>query len=213
MSRKANEKNFLTKKVAQLFALVSLIDFPNRWQSFFDDLIATCQWSIGNSDFYLKVMLAIDSEIIDSDRELPRTIDEQNIIMFYKDSIREKCINQLIESWFLLLKENNNSNPELTCQTLDVIAAYISWVDINLIVNNRFIEFFVFGLNSIELRESICNCLEKIINKRMENKAKLKLIDYLWKDVIQSSANQLEQQINFSNVKLLFFSFFFILFY
>jgi exportin-T len=198
MNRKANEKNFLTKKVAQLFAIVSLIDFPNRWPSFFIDLVATAQWSIGNADFYLKVLEAIDSEIVD--RELPRTNEEQLIITFYKDSIRERCVNELVESWFLLLKDNTIKNPEITCQTLDIIGAYISWIDINLIVNSRFVEFFVFGLSQIELRETTCTCLEEVINKRMEVRAKLKLVDYLWKDVLQTSAISLEQQINLSNV-------------
>ena len=205
INRKANEKNFLTKKVAQLFALVSLIDFPNRWPTFFTDLIATAQWSIGNADFYLKVLAAIDSEIVD--REIPRTNEEQILITFYKDSIRERCVSDLVESWYILLKENNVKNPEITCQTLDVIGAYISWIDINLIVNSRFVEFFVYGLGQVELRETACVCLEEVISKRMEVRAKLKLIDYLWKDVLQAGAIALEQQINLSNVIFFYLDF------
>lgn len=104
-SRQANEKNFLNRKAAQLFALVSLIDFPNRWPTFFNDILATSSWSEGNADFYLKVLIAIDSEIVD--REIPRTAEEMEVITVYKDSIRSHCVNNIVESWFILLKGIN----------------------------------------------------------------------------------------------------------
>ena len=197
-TRKANEKNFLTKKSAQLFALVSLIDFPTRWPTFFNDLMATAIWSVGNADFYLKVLLAIDSEIVD--RELPRTPEESNLITYYKDAIRERCVNYLVESWYILLKENTNKNAEITCQTLEVIGIYIDWIDINLIVNARFVEFFLYALGQVDLRETACTCIEEIVDKRMEIRAKLRLIDYLWDDVLLKCAIALDQQINLSNV-------------
>lgn len=197
-TRKANEKNFLTKKSAQLFALVSLIDFPHRWPTFFNDLMATSLWSVGNADFYLKVLLAIDSEIVD--RELPRTPEESNLITFYKNAIREHCVSDLVNSWYVLLKENSNKNAEITCQTLEVIGIYIDWIDINLIVNDRFVEFFLFALSQVDLRETACTCIEEIINKRMEIRAKLRLIDYFWDNVLVKCAQALEQQINLSNV-------------
>lgn len=118
MQRKANEKNFLTKKAAQLFALVSLVDFPARWPTFFSDLMPTSQWSVGNADFYLKVLMAIDAEIVD--REIPRTPEEANLIKDYKDAMRIKCVNELVESWHVILKENSDKNPEITCQCLEV---------------------------------------------------------------------------------------------
>lgn len=119
MQRKANEKNFLTKKAAQLFALVSLIDFPTRWATFFTDIIHTSQWSVGNADFYLKVLMAIDAEIVD--REIPRSLEEANIIKDYKDAMRISCVNELVESWQHILKEHSGKNPEITCQCLEVI--------------------------------------------------------------------------------------------
>ncbi len=220
-TRKANEKNFITRKAAQLFALVSLIDFPNKWTSFFNDLMGTSLWSDGNADFYLKVLIAIDSEIVD--RELPRTKEEMNVITFYKDAVRVHCVNDLVESLYSLLKGNlfrslliwqvsfhkkylipnieySSKNAEITCQILEVIGAYISWIEINLIVNNRFVEFFSYALGQVDLRETTCTCLEEIINKGMEPDPKLKLIDYLWTNVIHVHAVALEQQKSLSNV-------------
>ena len=65
------EKSFIARKAAQIFGLVAVVDFPMRWKSFFEDLMVTCSWSEANADFYLKVLLAIDAEIVD--REIPHT--------------------------------------------------------------------------------------------------------------------------------------------
>lgn len=54
-------------------------------------------------------------------------------------------------------------------------------------------------MGQVDLRETACTCIEEITNKRMEIRAKLKLIDYLWTDVIEKCAIALEQQINLSN--------------
>lgn len=32
-----------------------------------------------------------------------------------------------------------SSNPEVTCMCLDVIGKYVSWIDINLIANDKFV--------------------------------------------------------------------------
>jgi exportin-T len=154
MNRKANEKNFISKKAAQLFSIVSLIDFPNRWPTYFNDLMSTWQWSVGNADFYLKVLDSIHTEIVD--KEIARTQEELNVITYYKDSIRGRCVNELVESLYVLLKAYANKNAEITCQTLEVIGAYVSWVDVNLIVNDRFVELFSYALGQCDLRETCC---------------------------------------------------------
>jgi exportin-T len=70
-----------------------------------------------------------------------------------------------------------NSNPEVTCLTLDVIGAYISWIDINLIANNRFVSVLMQFMNMPLLRESACDCIHEIISKGMEPVMKTKLIE------------------------------------
>lgn len=51
--------------------------------------------------------------------------------------MREQCIPNLVESWFQILQTYQQSHPELTCQCLDVVGAYVSWIDLNLIANDR----------------------------------------------------------------------------
>lgn len=54
-----------------------------------------------------------------------------------KDSMRETCIPALVESWYLILQTYQRSHSELTCQCLEVVGAYVSWIDLNLIANDR----------------------------------------------------------------------------
>lgn len=68
-----NEKVFIQRKAAQIFALIAVIDFPTRWKTFFHDLLLTSKWNEMNADFYLKILLAIDVEIVD--REIPHTFE------------------------------------------------------------------------------------------------------------------------------------------
>lgn len=54
-----------------------------------------------------------------------------------KDGMREQCIPHLVESWFQILQTYQQSHPELTCQCLEVVGSYVSWIDLNLIANDR----------------------------------------------------------------------------
>lgn len=54
-----------------------------------------------------------------------------------KDSMRETCIPALVESWYQILQTYQGSHSELTCQCLEVVGAYVSWIDLNLIANDR----------------------------------------------------------------------------
>jgi len=60
-----------------------------------------------------------------------------------------------------------------------VIGAYISWIDINLVVNDQFFPLLVQQLSRNELREDTADCLLFIINKGMEPVQKKKLVDSL----------------------------------
>lgn len=51
--------------------------------------------------------------------------------------MREQCIPHLVESWFQILHTYQQSHPELTCQCLEVVGAFVSWIDLNLIANDR----------------------------------------------------------------------------
>ena len=53
--------------------------------------------------------------------------------------MREQCIPNLVESWFQILQAYQQTQPEITCQCLEVVGSYVSWIDLNLIANDRWV--------------------------------------------------------------------------
>ncbi|KAB7494410.1 Exportin-T, partial [Armadillidium nasatum] len=69
------------------------------------------------------------------------------------------------------------SHPELVCHCHDVIGAYISWIDITIIANERFVSILVKHLKDPLLREAAADCIHEILQKGMEPVAKTQLIE------------------------------------
>lgn len=130
-----------------------------------------------------------------------------------KDSMREQCIPALVESWFQILQTYQHTHSELTCQCLEVVGAYVSWIDLNLIANDRsdccfpcvqsslslsvlsvdvivclcrFVNVLLSHMSMEELREEACDCLFEIVNKGMDPVDKTKLVESL-SQVLQSA--------------------------
>ena len=56
--------------------------------------------------------------------------------------MRDHCVSNLVESWFQVLNLPDEAcEPPIKCLCLQVIGAYISWIDINLIANDQFIRY------------------------------------------------------------------------
>uniref|UniRef100_A0A8B9T255 Exportin-T n=1 Tax=Anas platyrhynchos TaxID=8839 RepID=A0A8B9T255_ANAPL len=91
-----------------------------------------------------------------------------------KDTMREQCIPSLY------------NNSELTCQCLEVVGAYVSWIDLSLIANERFINMLLGHMSVEVLREEACDCLFEIVNKGMDPIDKTKLVESLCQ-VLQSA--------------------------
>jgi len=65
----------------------------------------------------------------------------------------------------------------VVCVCLDVIGAYVSWIDVSLIANERFVQVLLQFMAVPLLRETACDCVHEIICKGMEPTAKTALIE------------------------------------
>ncbi|XP_067120441.1 exportin-T-like isoform X2 [Centruroides vittatus] len=169
------EETFIKNKVAQLVSMVFLIDYPHHWPSFFADLLQTLSFGPSATDYYLRILLAINSDV--ADREIARTQKDLERNTLIKDTIREHCVNDLVNSWYHIVTSYQNSHPELSCLCLEVIGGYVAWIDIGLIANDRFVGILVHFLGHQDLREAACDCIHEIINKGMDPAAKTKLVE------------------------------------
>uniref|UniRef100_A0A673A4M9 Exportin-T n=1 Tax=Sphaeramia orbicularis TaxID=375764 RepID=A0A673A4M9_9TELE len=183
------EKPFIRNKAAQVFALTFIMEYLTLWPKFFFDILSLVGLNPHGVDIYLRTLMAIDAEVVDRDiLHSPET--RRNTLI--KDTMREQCIPNLVESWFQILQTYQQSHPELTCQCLEVVGAYVSWIDLNLIANDRFVNLLLSQMSVEELREEACDCLYEIINKGMDPVDKTKLVESLC---------QVLQSVGFFNVE------------
>ncbi|KAK2148689.1 hypothetical protein LSH36_487g04031 [Paralvinella palmiformis] len=171
----AQDKSFIRNKAAQVFSLAFIIDYPSRWPGFFMDLIQTLQWGPRAVDMYLRILLAIDSEVVD--REITHTAMENERNTLIKDTMRVQCVTDLVDSWYQIISNYEDSNTEVTCLCLEVIGAYVSWIDLSLVANDRFVGILLRFMAKPLLRESSCDCIHEIILKGMDPLGKTKLIE------------------------------------
>ncbi|XP_075712993.1 exportin-T isoform X1 [Rhinoderma darwinii] len=199
------EKTFIRNKAAQVFALVFVTDYLTTWPKFFFDILSVVGLNPRGVDLYLRILMAIDAEVVDRDiihtpeTKLQPALQEARRNTLLKDTMREQCIPNLVESWYQILQTYQHTNSELTCQCLEVIGTYVSWIDLTLIANDRFINMLLGHMLVEVLREEACDCLYEIVNKGMDPVDKTKLVESLCQ-VLQSagffSINQ-EEDVDF----------------
>uniref|UniRef100_A0A665VES0 Exportin-T n=1 Tax=Echeneis naucrates TaxID=173247 RepID=A0A665VES0_ECHNA len=179
------EKPFIRNKAAQVLALTFIMEYLTMWPKFFFDILTLVGLNPHGVDIYLRTLMAIDAEVVDRDiLHTPEVKTRRNTLI--KDTMREQCIPSLVESWFQILQTYQLSHPELTCQCLEVVGAYVSWIDLNLIANDRFVNLLLSQMSVEELREEACDCLFEIVNKGMDPVDKTKLVESLCQ-VLQSA--------------------------
>uniref|UniRef100_A0A8C4Q9J9 Exportin-T n=1 Tax=Eptatretus burgeri TaxID=7764 RepID=A0A8C4Q9J9_EPTBU len=176
-SRPEAEPKFVRNKATQVMALLFLAEFPEVGPSLLDEVLRIVGLSPAGVDLYLRLLLAIDGELVD--RDVLHTAQEMRRNTTVKDGMRERSVPRLVESWLQILYTFQASNAELACLCLEVVGAYVSWIDINLIANERFISLLLGHMSVDVLRESACDCLLEIVSKGMEPRDKMELVESL----------------------------------
>ncbi|EDM16546.1 exportin, tRNA (nuclear export receptor for tRNAs) (predicted), isoform CRA_b [Rattus norvegicus] len=180
------EKTFIRNKAAQVFALLFVTEYLTKWPKFFFDILSVVDLNPRGVDLYLRILMAIDSELVD--RDVVHTSEASNFgctgfearrNTLIKDTMREQCIPNLVESWYQILHNYQYTNSEVLCQCLEVVGAYVSWIDLSLIANDRFINMLLGHMSVEVLREEACDCLFEIVNKGMDPVDKMKLVESL----------------------------------
>lgn len=61
------EKTFIRNKAAQVFALLFVTEYLTKWPKFFFDILSVVDLNPRGVDLYLRILMAIDSELVDRD--------------------------------------------------------------------------------------------------------------------------------------------------
>ncbi|GIL47531.1 hypothetical protein Vafri_4333, partial [Volvox africanus] len=167
---------FLRNKVAQCLVAVLQYEYPGCWPTFFHDLIAAMAQGEGVVDMFCRVLLSVDEDIVSLD--IPRSQDESRLSMHVKDSMREHSLGELAAAWYRLAAGYRDKNPELAAQVLATMGRYISWIDINLVANDKFLPLLLSLMDAphTDLRCAAMDCVTEMLSKRMDAALKLNLI-------------------------------------
>ena len=114
-------------------------------------------------DMFIRVLDSIDSVVVD--REVSRTEQQGALHTQLKDMMRLHSLDSIADAWYTILVTYETTNDVLVSSCLETIANYIHWIDIRLIVNERFVSLLFRLMSSTEQRQHACECFTSIVEK------------------------------------------------
>ncbi|KAF2132290.1 Exportin-T [Dothidotthia symphoricarpi CBS 119687] len=183
-------QNKLMQTITYLFVAL----YPTQWPSFFDEFraLAGDQTTIGNVNttttiLYLRMLGQVHDEI--ADQLVTRPEDEKKRNTELKDVIRQQDAQKISLSWQEILAKWRESDLGMVEMCLRTIGRWVSWTDINLIVNQAMIGTFLEmagqqGISDPEspagkVRDAAIDTFSEIVGKKMSPGDKIELILFL----------------------------------
>lgn len=139
------------------------------------------------TDYFIRTLLVIHQEI--GDQMITRDNRPQEHNNALKDAIRANDMVDLANYWKKVLIYFTSSSPndkmladEIVNNTVLCIGSYVSWIEINLILDDQYMSFFYQFLSSTDnskRRVATANTLNEILHKKMPATKKLELLNFL----------------------------------
>lgn len=174
----------IQNKLSQAFTALFIATYVTSWQSFFDDLMALGKsnggaWdNVSGIEFFMRTSASIHDEVADT--LTPRTQEESQRNIYIKDCVRERDMRKLVTSWQEILEEYKGKSDQVVEIGLRVIARWVSWIDISLVVNEVMMrQLFHFMDCGGKIRNAALTALTEIVGKKMKGPDKLDLISFL----------------------------------
>ncbi|KAI8937784.1 pre-tRNA nuclear export protein, variant 2 [Plenodomus lindquistii] len=190
----AADTSHIQNKLMQTITYLFTALYPSSWQSFFDDFraLAGDQATIGNVNtattfLYIRMLGQVHDEI--ADQLVARPEDEKKRNTELKDLIRQRDAQKISASWQEILAKWRETDLGLVEMCLRNIGCWVSWTDINLIVNQSMITTFLemAGQQGIadpespagKVRDAAIDTFSEIVSKKMSPADKIELITFL----------------------------------
>jgi exportin-T len=184
----------IQNKLMQTMTYLFVALYPSSWQSFFDDFraLAGDSSAIGTANpattfLYLRVLAQVHDEI--ADQLVSRPEDEKKRNTELKDLIRQRDAQKIAVSWQEILGKWRSTDLSLVEMCLRTIGRWVSWTDINLVVNQSMISTFLEmagqqGISDPEspagrVRDAAIDTFSEIVSKKMNPADKIELIVFL----------------------------------
>ncbi|KAG0367569.1 pre-tRNA nuclear export protein [Gamsiella multidivaricata] len=183
----SSEPSYLKNKFAHAVALLFRQTYLKSWTTFFSDMLALITplpQSSGKSnmkmvDLFLRILMSIDEEVVNTLTSRISSREENTLNINIKDRMREQDIPTLANAWYELLTEYKERSLDFAEMLLRIVGVYVAWIDISLIVNERFVSLIYSFLLTTSIRNAAADCLTDIVKKGMKPLDKLQLISIL----------------------------------
>lgn len=188
------------------------VDFPQEWPDFFSDLTGTTlvpakkegeevadESALPSPDgvrLWLTVLHVIHEEIVAN--EMNRSAAEAAQSTILKDAMRDIAVPLLVDTWYNLLVAFHENHPPTVNSTLEVMKPYVDWIDIGLVVNDRFLPI-LFKLSTMpEYTAKTMEVFSSLLEKGMDRdpRTKLELMQTLQLPRILSTVAQADDETN-----------------
>lgn len=188
------DPSHIQNKLMQTITYLFVALYPSSWQSFFDDFraLAGDQATIGSANtattfLYLRMLAQVHDEI--ADQLVARSEFEKKRNTELKDLIRQRDVQKIAVSWQEILAKWREVDLGLVEMCLRTIGRWVSWIDINLVVNQAMITTFLEmagqqGIGDPEsaagkVRDAAIDTFSEIVGKKMSPSDKIELITFL----------------------------------
>lgn len=183
---------FIRNAFAKTLSLIFVHSTLSVYSNLISDLLSLAKTPNGmfneiGCDYYSRTLLMIHQEIGDQMIARDQVSIDRNALL--KDAIRSNDMESMTQSWKSILmyfNSNNNTNDqklinEIINNTIQCIGGYVSWIEINLILDPELMQILYVFLTSPNQNRKIItsNTFNEILHKKMTASKKLELISFL----------------------------------
>jgi len=181
----------LQNKLAQALTFLFIPLYKQGWENFVDDFLSlTSSQGNGVKDnipgiiLYLRILSSVHDEI--ADQMIARQSDESKRNTELKDLFRTRDVPKVAASWQDILAQYKDHDDSIVESTLKVIAKWVSWIDIGLIVQQETLNpiFQLVARTNPEnkedrVRNAAIDTFTEIVAKKMKPSEKIGMIVFL----------------------------------
>lgn len=204
--------DYIFNKHAQAMVTGFQLFFPfNQWGSFLFDLIEMRRRAQGQiyedqvTMYILRVLECIDERVVSVRDRADRLKEQRDTDMQIKDAMRETVIPEFVQMWYdILVRSQSSRRPQMIFVCLDVVKMYTEWIDISLLLHDHWIQLLYYHMSLPLYRESVCECLLSLVNKKQlpelkyETLLRLKIIEEMPKfmEMVREDCRTNSEQAN-----------------
>lgn len=162
---------YVTARVATCLTAIAKSDYPGAWPSFFDDFISFLPQGAVPAELFVLTLTTLEEDIIKADTTMStgqtRERMDAVIAMGIKDAMRAGPLPAIVGALETIILTYMGSHPALALSALSILAVYVEWIELDLVVNDKFFPLLFNLLSEPTLRNGAAAVLTAITTKGM----------------------------------------------